>query len=193
MGLPIRVLIIEDSEDAAMLIACELKSGGYDVEYQRVDSLGALSCACDSREWDLVISDYSMPNFSGTHALKVVRSRHVEAPFIFISATIDEETAVTAIRSGAQDYLVKGKLQRLIPAVRRELRESEQRKERDRLQKHVQQLQKFEAIGRLSGGIAHDFNNMIGAIQGWAELGYEEAGPGSKLGERFRKIREQSH
>jgi two-component system, cell cycle sensor histidine kinase and response regulator CckA len=192
MGLPIRVLIIEDSEDDALLIVRELKAGGYDVKYQRVDTLGDLSLACDSREWDLIISDYTMPSFSGTDALKFIRSKHVETPFIFISGTIGEETAVSAIRNGAQDYLMKGKLQRLIPAVRRELRESEQKKERDRLQKHVQQLQKFEAIGRLSGGIAHDFNNMIGAIQGWAELGYEEANPGSKLRERFQKIREQS-
>ena len=192
MGLPIRVLIIEDSEDDAMLIVRELKSGGFDVEYQRVDSSRALSCACDSRQWDLIISDYSMASFSGTDALKSVRSKHVAAPFIFISATTGEESAVSAIRNGAQDYIMKGQLQRLIPAVRRELQRAEQRKERERLQKHVQQLQKFEAIGRLSGGIAHDFNNMIGAIQGWAELGYEEAGPGTKLGERFKKIHEQS-
>jgi two-component system, cell cycle sensor histidine kinase and response regulator CckA len=157
-----------------------------------VDTLDDLSRACDTGEWDLIISDYTMPSFSGTDALKFIRSKNVETPFIFISGTIGEETAVSAIRNGAQDYLMKGKLQRLIPAVRRELRESEQKKERDRLQKHVQQLQKFEAIGRLSGGIAHDFNNMIGAIQGWAELGYEEANPGTKLRERFQKIREQS-
>src|SRR5260370_1282296 len=138
----------------------------------------------NSQVWDLVISDYSMPHFSGTDALKLVRAKNLEMPFIFVSGTIGEETAVAAMRNGAQDYLMKGKLKRLVPAVQRELREHEQRKERERLQKHVQQLQKFEAIGRLSGGIAHDFNNMIGAILGWAELGYEEAGPGTKIRER---------
>jgi two-component system, cell cycle sensor histidine kinase and response regulator CckA len=192
MGLPIRVLIVEDSEDDAMLIVRELKAGGYDVNYRCVDSPRALGAACDSQEWDLIVSDYSMPNFSGTDALNFVRSKHLAVPFIFVSGTIGEETAVAAVTKGAQDYLMKGNLKRLVPAVQRALREREQSRERERLQKHVQQLQKFEAIGRLSGGIAHDFNNMLGAILGWAELGYEEAGPGTKLQERFQKIREQS-
>jgi signal transduction histidine kinase len=193
MGLPLRVLIIEDSEDDAKLIVRELKSGGYDVKYQRVDSSAAVCRACDSQEWDLIISDYSMPHFSGTDALKLVRSRNLEVPFIFVSGTIGEEIAVAAMKNGAQDYLIKGNLKRLMPAVQREIREHEQRKDLEHLQKHVQQLQKFEAIGRLSGGIAHDFNNMIGAILGWAELGYEEAGPGTKIRERFQKIRDQSY
>jgi len=193
MGVPIRVLMVEDSEDDALLIVRELKSGGYDVTYQRVDSAGALVLACDSQDWDLIISDYSMPHFSGTEALNLVRSKHLEVPFIFVSGTIGEETAVTAMKNGAQDYLMKNNLKRLVSAVQRELRESEQRKERERLQKHIQQLQKFEAIGRLSGGIAHDFNNLIGAILGWAELGCEDSAPGTKARERFQKIREQSH
>ena len=192
MGIPIRVLIIEDSEDDALLIARELKSGGYDVKFQRVDSTGALARACDSQDWDLIISDHSMPHFSGTDALTLVRSKNLDTPFIFVSGTIGEETAVAAMKNGAQDYVMKGNLKRLVTAVQRELREAEQRKERERLQKHVQQLQKFEAIGRLSGGIAHDFNNMIGAILGWAELGYEDSPAGTKARERFRKIREQS-
>jgi two-component system cell cycle sensor histidine kinase/response regulator CckA len=192
MGVPLRVLIVEDSEDDTLLIVRELKSAGYDVHYRRVDSPTALSIACDLQEWDLVISDFSMPHFSGTDALKHVRSRELDIPFIFVSGTIGEETAVAAMRNGAQDYLMKDNLKRLVPAVQRELREYEQRQERKRLEKHVQQLQKFEAIGRLSGGIAHDFNNMIGAILGWAELGYEETEPGSKNRERFNKIRDQS-
>jgi len=188
MGIPLRALIIEDSEDDAKLIARELESGGFDVKYQRVDSPEALRRACDSQEWDLVISDYSMPHFSGTEVLKFVRSRHMEAPFIFVSGTIGEETAVAAMRNGAQDYLTKGNLKRLMPAVQRELRELEEKKERDRLQKHVQQLQKFEAIGRLSGGLAHDFNNIIGAILGWAELGYEETPLDPKSANDFKRF-----
>ncbi len=192
MGTPIRVLVVEDSEDDTLLIVRELTSAGYEVKYQRVDSPRSLSLACDSGEWDLVISDFSMPHFSGTDALRYVRSRHMEIPFIFVSGTMGEDTAVTAMRNGAQDYLVKGYLRRLAPAVQRELSEHEHRKERKRLERHVQQLQKFEAIGRLSGGIAHDFNNMIGAILGWAELGYEESASGTTTQERFGKIREQS-
>jgi nitrogen-specific signal transduction histidine kinase/ActR/RegA family two-component response regulator len=87
---------------------------------------------------------------------------------------------------------MKTNLRRLVPAVKRELREAEDRKERKRLEQHVHQLQRFEAIGRLAGGVAHDFNNIIGAILGWAEMGYEEAEPNTRFRERFQRIREQS-
>jgi two-component system, cell cycle sensor histidine kinase and response regulator CckA len=193
MGVPIRVLIAEDSEDDSDLLVRELRRGGYDVKFERVDTAAALEAACDLQEWDLVVSDFSMPRFSGSDALALVRKKRAEVPFIFVSGTMGEETAVAAMRNGAQDYLMKGNLTRLVPAVQRELRDAEERREHKQLEQQVQQLQKFEAIGRLAGGIAHDFNNMIGAIMGWAELGLEEAQPGSKLGERFQKIREQSH
>lgn len=192
MQVPIRVLIAEDSEEDALLMIRELKTGGYDVKYQRVENAPALALACDLEKWDLILSDFSMPHFSGIDALKLVRSKNINVPFIFVSGTIGEETAVNAMKDGAQDYVMKGNLKRLVPAVRRGLREYEEHLERKRLERHVQQLQKFEAIGRLSGGIAHDFNNMVGAILGWAELGYEESQPGSKIRERFQKIRDQS-
>jgi signal transduction histidine kinase len=192
MSNPLRLLIIEDSEDDAILVVRELRSGGFSVDYKRVDCEAALSQACDLDKWDLIISDFSMPQFSGTDALKVVRSKSLDVPFIFVSGTMGEETAVRAMRNGAQDYLVKDNLKRLCPAVQRELQEYAERKERRRLEKHVQQLQKFEAIGRLSGGIAHDFNNMIGAILGWAELGATDTKADRKSRQRFEKIREQS-
>jgi two-component system, cell cycle sensor histidine kinase and response regulator CckA len=192
MAIPLRLLIVEDSEDDALLIARELRVGGYDVTYSRVDSPSSLNLACDCEDWNLIISDFSMPHFSGTDALRLVRSKNLDTPFIFVSGTMGEEIAVTAMRNGAQDYLMKDNLKRLLPAVRRELQEHAERRERRRLEKHVQQLQKFEAIGRLSGGIAHDFNNMIGAILGWAELGCEETDPATKSHTRFAKIREQS-
>jgi two-component system cell cycle sensor histidine kinase/response regulator CckA len=192
MGVPIRLLIAEDSEDDCDLLVRELRRGGYDVKFERVDTAVALQSACDSQEWDLIISDFSMPQFSGVDALALVRKKRADVPFIFVSGTMGEETAVDAMRNGAQDYLMKSNLKRLVPAVQRELRDSEERRERKQLELHVQQLQKFEAIGRLAGGVAHDFNNMIGAIMGWAEMGYDEARPESRLRQRFQKIREQS-
>ncbi len=193
MGTPIRVLIVEDSEDDSEMVVRELKRGGYDVKCKRVESPAALEAACEVQEWDLVISDFSMPMFSGMDALALVRKMRADVPFIFVSGTMGEEAAVAAMRNGAQDYLVKGNLTRLVPAIQRELREAEVRRGGKKLEQQVQQLQKFETIGKLAGGIAHDFNNMIGAILGWAELGYTEAESGSRLRDRFQKIREQAN
>jgi two-component system cell cycle sensor histidine kinase/response regulator CckA len=192
MSILLRVLVIEDSEDDAALLVRELRRGGYEVSHERVDTASAMSSALDRQEWDLVVSDHSMPHFSGSAALSLLRKRESELPFIFISGTIGEEAAVAALKDGAQDYLMKSNLKRLVPAVQRELREAEERRERKRLERQVLQLQKFEAIGRLAGGIAHDFNNAIGAIVGWAELASQEAQPGSRLLDRLQKIGAQA-
>ena len=123
------VLIIEDAEDDADLLARELKRGGYQLHYQRVDTPEDLSAALDAQGWDLILSDYTMPRFSGTQALALVRAHNSEVPFIFVSGTLGEDTAVTALKAGAQDYLIKGKTGRLLPAVARELRDAQARRE----------------------------------------------------------------
>src|ERR1700738_4066373 len=192
MGIPLRVLVVEDSEDDAALLVRELRRGGYEVSYERVDTPAAMSSALSKKEWDLVVSDHSMPHFSGSAALSLLRKRESEVPFIFISGTMGEEAAVAALKDGAQDHLMKSNLKRLVPAVQRELREAEERREHKRLERQVLQLQKFEAIGRLAGGIAHNFNNAIGATMGWGELARQEAQPGSRLQDRLQKIGAQA-
>jgi two-component system cell cycle sensor histidine kinase/response regulator CckA len=191
MGVPIRVLMVEDSEDDAALLLLLLRQASYQVEFERVETSSGLAGALE-KKWDIVISDHAMPRFSGGEALKMVRACDVEMPFIFVSGTIGEDVAADAMRVGAQDYVMKTNLKRLVPAVQRELREAEDRRERKQLELHVQQLQRFEAIGRLAGGVAHDFNNIIGAILGWAEMGCDETQAETPPHNRFQKIREQS-
>ncbi len=127
MDTSLRLLLIEDSENDAQLLVRELKRAGYDVRYERVDTEETLNAALDRQMWDLAIGDYSMPQFSGMAALRLIQERGLDLPFISVSGTITEEMAVAAMRAGAKDYVTKGQLQRLIPAIERELRESEAR------------------------------------------------------------------
>src|ERR1700723_1788540 len=103
-----------------------------------------------------------------------------------------EDDAALLLRLGHAGYVMKSNLKRLVPAVLRELRDAAERKELKRLDRRVQQLERYEAMGGLVGGIAHDFNNMVGAILGWAEMGLEESKPDGGLHHRFQKIRDQS-
>lgn len=191
MSKLLRILFVEDSDHDMALQVRLFKNVGYEIQCERVDSPRGLLEKLD-KPWDLIISDYSMPHFNGSDALRLVRTLGVETPFIFVSGTIGEETAVAALKQGAQDYLMKSNLNRLVPTVERELREAEQRRERKQLEKQVSELQRFEAVGRLAGGVAHDFNNVIGAIMGWADMGLGDATQGSITQERFQKIKQQA-
>jgi len=125
-------LIVEDSQDDAVLLLWELRRGGYEIIPERVESPEGMNAALDRAEWDVVLSDYSMPRFSALGALAVLKNRQLDIPFIIISGTIGEETAVNAMKAGAQDFLTKGQLARLIPALERELGEAQIRRDRRR-------------------------------------------------------------
>src|SRR5919106_3595513 len=108
MNDPLKLLIIEDSEDDALLLTKELQRGGFELSYERVDTAEAMISSLGKQAWDLIISDYSMPSFRGTDALRLLKNKGVDVPFIFVSGTIEEETAVQAMKAGAHDYLMKG-------------------------------------------------------------------------------------
>lgn len=137
---PIRVLIVEDSEDDAALVLRELRRGGYDLIYERVDTREAFNAALDQKTWDIIISDYTMPNFKGTDALEILKLKGIDIPFIFVSGTIGEDTAVEAMKNGAHDYIIKGNLKRLLPAVERELREAKLREEQRKAEETINYL-----------------------------------------------------
>jgi diguanylate cyclase (GGDEF)-like protein/PAS domain S-box-containing protein len=129
-GIPLRVLLIEDSEDDAQLVLRELHRGGFAPTWTRVDTPAALVQALEVANWDVVISDHAMPQFSSMAALALVRLRSEDVPFLIVSGTIDESQAVAAMKAGAQDYLTKDKLGRLTAAVEREIGEAEVRRAR---------------------------------------------------------------
>jgi signal transduction histidine kinase/DNA-binding response OmpR family regulator len=131
VGKPLSVLQIEDREDDALLVLLELQRAGYDLTAERVETPSALTEALKRRDWDVVISDYSLPGFNGMEALKLVQACGKHQPFIIVSGAIGEETAVELMRSGAQDCIMKDNLSRLPPAVERELGEAQMRRERE--------------------------------------------------------------
>lgn len=126
----LNILIIEDSEDDALLLVGCFKRAGYLLEFQRVENASAMRQAMSTGRWDAILSDHSMPGFNALAALELMQELHLDLPFIIVSGVIDEETAIAAMRAGAHDYLSKDRLDRLVPAVEREIREAINRAER---------------------------------------------------------------
>ena len=127
---PLRLLIIEDAEDDALLLVLELRKGGYAPEFTRVETPEGLKSALDDGPWDAVISDYNLPSFTGLDALRIIGARGLDLPFILVSGVIGEEKAVEAMKAGAHDYIMKGNYSRLAPALEREVGDAAVRRER---------------------------------------------------------------
>jgi signal transduction histidine kinase len=137
---PLQVLLIEDSEDDAALLDIELQRAGYAPVCHRVETREAMSSALERSTWDLIIADYRLPSFDGLAALALVKEKGLDLPFIIVSGYITEETAAAAMKAGAHDYVMKDKLARLGPAVGRELREAEVRRERRRAEEALRRV-----------------------------------------------------
>src|SRR5919199_3128183 len=128
----LRVLLVEDSEEDAMLLLRELRRGGYEPEHVRVETSEAMQKALAGSEWDVILSDHRLPRFGSSEALELTRRSGSQAPFIVVSGRIGEEAAIGAVRAGAYDYVMKDHLARLYPSVERGLKEAEQRRRAER-------------------------------------------------------------
>ena len=175
MNTPLRVLIVDDSADDARLLVLALEREGYEPAYERVMTAPAMSDALARRQWDVVLSDYTMPSFGALNALALLHQTGLDLPFIIISGTIDEAMAVGALKAGAHDFVVKGNLARLVPAIAREMREAgvrqRQRQTEAALQARTDELAdmteqlwqaaKLATLGELSASLAHELNNPL--------------------------------
>jgi signal transduction histidine kinase len=186
----LRVLIVEDSPADAELMLRALRSGGFEPLHQRVDTAVGMRAALERQPWDVVLSDYVMPGFDALGALALLKERSPGVPFIVVSGSVGEDTAVAAMKAGATDYLMKDRLQRLAPAVTRVLAESGVERERRRLEEQLLQSQKMEAVGQLAAGVAHDFNNVLTAVLGSTELLLLDTPAGSNTREEIEIIRD---
>src|SRR4051812_21980399 len=126
---PLRVLLVEDCETDALLLLRALQRAGFEPDHRRVDCARDMTQALREKDWDLILADHHMPQFSAPEALDILKQHGVDLPFIIVSGHIEEETAVRAMMTGAHDYIMKDRLARLAPAVIRELREAEVRRQ----------------------------------------------------------------
>lgn len=142
-----KALIVEDSPDDATLAVYELKKGGLAVTHTRVDTAEAMKAALARETWDIILCDYNIPNFGAMKALALVKELNVNIPFIVLSGVVGEDTAISAMRAGAHDFIVKGQYARLVPAVKREIEEYVRRTEQaDNIRKQTEEAQKQKQL-----------------------------------------------
>jgi len=167
---PLAVLVVDDSEDDAILLVRALERGGFTVRWACVDTAEDMRRELLASSWDLVLCDCAMPRLDSLGALAAVRALELDLPLIVVSGALREEDAVGALRAGARDFIVKGRLARLVPAVERELREAEQRRRHRETEARLIESEKMRALGEMAAGIAHDLRNIFTPLQLHASL-----------------------
>ena len=151
MGKPLCVLLVEDSEDDALLVLRALKTAGYEPDHVRVETAEAMAAAIRERSWDVILCDYQLPRFNGLGAIEVLKKSGIDIPLLIVSGTIGEEIAVESMRAGAHDYIMKNTLARLVPAIERELKEAKSREKRRRAETDLHRSTALlESAGRMA-------------------------------------------
>lgn len=173
-GGNLRVLLIDDSQDDAEAVIDELRGAGYDVEYARVDTERDMREALAHGAWQAVLCDFSLPRFDTLGALHVLRELQLDLPFIVISGAVGEETAISLMKAGAHDFLLKSNLARLVPAIERELREAAVRAETSALRDQLLVSDRLVQVGTLAAGVAHEINNPLAYVMGNIEYALRE-------------------
>jgi PAS domain S-box-containing protein len=176
-SLSLRVLIIEDSEDDVLLIIRELKKGGYNPVYERVETAAAMKKVLQEKQWDIILCDYKMPKFNAPSAIAVLKNANIDIPLIIVSGTIGEDVAIECMRLGAHDYIMKSNLSRLCPAIARELAEAEVRNKQRQAEEALQESEgKYRnLVERASDGICiaqegtiHYANTRLAQMAGYS-------------------------
>jgi two-component system, cell cycle sensor histidine kinase and response regulator CckA len=170
MSGPLRILLVEDSEKDAQLLMRHLTRNGVEFSLTRVQTGPAMLDALATATWDLVVSDYSMPQFSASAALETLRSTGLDLPFIIVSGTVGEETAVTALKAGAHDFLPKDRLGRLVPAIEREVREAAERRKLRVAERALSETQLRMQFAMESAGVGTWEADLASGRTIWSEL-----------------------
>lgn len=168
MEQALRVLIVEDSEDDALLLVRHLRQGGFSPVFERVETAESMEAALQQQPWDLIICDYMLPRFSDLAALAILKEHGLDLPFIVVSGKVGEEVAVDAMKAGAHDYILKDNLKRLVPAIKRELREAEVRKERRQAQERIKASNAILKLFSQSLSRKQYLDAVIGHIRAWS-------------------------
>jgi signal transduction histidine kinase len=171
----LRLLLLEDSPLDAELIVTHLAEGGFDCDASRVQTRADFEAALAGDCPDLILADFLMPSFDGVTALKMAQERCPDVPFLFVSGAMGEEVAIETLKSGATDYVLKQRLERLVPAVRRALREAAERAERRRLEEALRQRAEelAEAARRKDeflATLAHELRNPLATVRNAVQL-----------------------
>ena len=193
MKNPLRILHLEDDPYDAEIVQHTLEAAGIATATTCVHNRDGFVAALENGGIDLILSDFSLPEFDGLSAVAIAHAGWPDLPVILVSGSLGEELAIGSLKKGATDYVLKQRLSRLGPAVHRAMLEVETRAERQRLETQLIEAQKREVLGQLAGGVAHDFNNILSVVLGYTALSADALDAGSPLQEYTEEIRHASN